>query len=90
MNAKISLLLLSKHLQDPPSSGSALKRGVCQSLSENRVDDLLSEQQFAALGVLNDAGNDRRGRRTRLWVGAFEVVDDGENLALSEGGQFRI
>lgn len=83
MNAKVGLFLLREDLEDTPSSGTTLEGGVGDGLIEDSVDNLLAQQQLAALCVLDNVryGGSRGG--ALLCVGALEVLDNGENFGLA-------
>lgn len=90
VNAEVCILLLGQDLQDPPASSPALDGRVGQGLSEDSVDDLLAQQQLAALGVLDDVGDGRGSSGASLGVGTLEVLDDGQDLGLTQGSEFWI
>lgn len=90
MDAKVGFFLLRENLEDSPSGSTALESCVGDGLVEDGVDDLLAEQELAALGILNDVGNGGSSGGPLLGVGALEVLDGGENLGLAQGGELWI
>ncbi|KAI6759447.1 hypothetical protein HG530_010127 [Fusarium avenaceum] len=77
MNTEIRLLLLRKNPQDAPTSSSALESSISESLCSEGMNNLLTQQQLAALLVLDDVGYSRGSSGASLWVGALELADDG-------------
>lgn len=57
VHAKVGFLLLGEHPEDLPAGSAPINTAIGQSLGKHCIDDLLSEQQFSALGVGNDVGN---------------------------------
>ena len=90
MDTKVRLLLLYQNLENTPASSPALERRVGQSLAQDGVDDLFPEKKLAAAAIADDAGDGGGGGGALLGVGALQVLDDGKNLFLAEGGQFRV
>lgn len=83
MNAEVGLFLLREDLEDTPSSSTTLEGGVGDGFIEDGVDNLLAQQQLAALCVLNNAGYSGGRGGALLCVDALEVLDNGENLGLT-------
>lgn len=57
MDAKVALLLGSDNPQNLPASSTAVEAGISQGLGEKDLNNLLPQQQLAALVVLDNVGN---------------------------------
>lgn len=90
VDAKVGLLFGGNDAQYFPASSTAVQAGIRQGLGEDNVHDLLSEQQLAALFILDDVGNGSSSSASRLGVRASEVFDDGQNALVSEGDQLGV
>lgn len=84
MNAKVGILLLRQHLEDPPARRPTLEGRVGEGLAEDDVDDLLPQEELATPLLLDDARDGGRGGGASLGVGALEVADDGQDLGLAQ------
>ena len=90
MNTEIRLLFLGKDPEDLPASGAPIDAAVGKGLCEHDVHDLLAKKQFSALGVSDDIGDRSSRCCPGLHIGALEIVDYREDLALAKGGELRI
>src|SRR6188474_1135547 len=84
VNTDVGLFLLGKDPEDLPASGASINAVVGEGLCEDDVDDLFAEQQFSALGVSDNVGDGSGGGCPRFPLGALEILDNWENLALAE------
>lgn len=90
VHTKVAILLQRNDPQNLPSGGAAVEARIGQSLGEDDVDDLLSEEQLATLVILDDVADGRGGGASGLGVGAPQVLDDGQDALLSQGDEFRV
>src|SRR5688572_5681891 len=87
VHAKVCLLLLGQDLEDVPAGGAAVDAVVGEGLGEDDVHDLFPEKQLPALGILDDVGDGAGSGRPGLCVGALEVLQHWQDLALTELGE---
>jgi hypothetical protein len=90
MDTKVCLFFLGENTEDLPAGSAPIDAAVGEGLCEDDVDDLFAEQQFSALGISDNIRNGCGSCCPGLHLGALEVIDHGENLALTKGGKFRI
>lgn len=90
MDAEVGFLLSCEYAKDLPSSSSALQACISQCLSENNVDNLLSQKQLSALGILDNVGDGTSSHRSRFRLGTLEILEDGQNALLPESCQLGV
>ena len=90
VNTEVGLLFLGEQLENFPASGAALQAGIGEGLSEDNGNDLLTQQQLATLGVLDDVGDGSGGGTALPGLGALKILDDRQNTLLPKRRQLRI
>jgi hypothetical protein len=74
VHAEVCFLLLGQHLEDFPAGRTAVDVTVGQRLGQDDVNHLFSEEQLAALGILDNVGNCTGSRRPGLCLRALQVL----------------
>lgn len=90
VNTEVGLLFLGEQLENLPAGGAALQAGIGEGFGEDNGNDLLTQQQLAAFGVLDDVGDGGGGGAALPGLGALKIPDDGQNALLPKRRQLRI
>lgn len=90
MNAEIALFLRSNHTQYLPASSPAVQACIGEGLGEDDGDDLLPQEELAALCILDNVGDSAGSCRPSTGVNAAEILYDGKDSLLSEGSKLRV